>query len=183
MFASGTTVAGKYRIERVLGEGDMGVVLAATHVQLGSPVALKFLRPEMARHKSVVERFMREARASAQLRSENACRVSDVGMLDDVLPYIVMELLTGRDLSSLLKLGVIAHGKWSDAKAVCNGSTTCATQADADRASMISDDAKSKGNLATLFVIAGGLVAAGGVVLWATAATPGSVGVTLAGRF
>jgi hypothetical protein len=94
-----------------------------------------------------------------------------------------------------LVLGVIAHGKWSDAKAVCDGSTTCATQADADRASMISDDAKRKGNLATLFVVAGGLLAAGGVVLWATAphedravqlgaaATPGSLGITLAGRF
>ncbi|HEY0479475.1 MAG TPA: protein kinase [Kofleriaceae bacterium] len=102
MFGAGDLIAGKFQIERVIGRGGMGCVVAAMHVHLGQRVALKFLLPEMAVDRGVVERFLREARASAQLRSEHVCRVSDVGLLDDGSPYFVMELLEGRDLASLL---------------------------------------------------------------------------------
>ena len=102
MFEVGTVLAGKYRVERVLGEGGMGIVLAATHIHLGTQVALKLLRPEMAQG-IMVDRFLREARASAQLRSEHVCKVSDVGVLDNNAPYIVMEMLVGQDLQSLLR--------------------------------------------------------------------------------
>ena len=102
VYGPGTVVAGKYRIERVLGEGGMGVVFAATHIHLGTPVALKFLHQEMTHQSTVVERFMREARASAQLRGENVCRVSDVGVADNGPPFIVMELLTGQDLGTVM---------------------------------------------------------------------------------
>src|SRR5262245_58765234 len=95
VYGAGTVVDGKYRIERVLGEGGMGVVFAATHIHLGTPVALKFLHHELTRQAPIVERFMREARASAQLRGENVCRVADVGVVDNGPPFIVMELLAG----------------------------------------------------------------------------------------
>ncbi len=103
MYGVGSILAGKYRIERMIGEGGMGMVVAATHLHLGTQVALKFLHQEMAGVGQMAERFMREARASALLKSEHVCRVSDVGMLDNGAPYIVMELLSGQDLSSLLR--------------------------------------------------------------------------------
>ncbi|MEO8704218.1 MAG: protein kinase [Kofleriaceae bacterium] len=103
VFASGTVLAGKYRVDGVLGRGGMGIVLAATHVTLQQRVALKLLLPDLVFHKELVERFVREARASAQLRGEHVCRVSDVGALDNGAPFIVMELLEGRDLASLVR--------------------------------------------------------------------------------
>jgi eukaryotic-like serine/threonine-protein kinase len=106
VFAPGTLLAGKYRVDRVLGQGGMGVVVAATHVYLGQPVALKFLLPQFLDNHTTVERFLREARAAAALRGEHVCRVSDVGTLDTGSPFIVMELLDGGDLATILT----AHG-------------------------------------------------------------------------
>src|SRR5262245_43146509 len=91
VYQPGTVVAGKYVIERMLGQGGMGYVVSATHIQLGTEVALKFLHSDMVSNRSVVERFMREARHSAQLRGENVCHVSDVGVAEDGSPFIVME--------------------------------------------------------------------------------------------
>ena len=102
VFDVGELLAGKYRVDRVLGKGGMGMVVAATHVHLGQQVALKLLLDRMASDETLVERFVREARASAQLRGEHVCRVSDVDTLDDGSPYMVMELLAGRDLASLV---------------------------------------------------------------------------------
>ncbi|HEX7702249.1 MAG TPA: serine/threonine-protein kinase, partial [Kofleriaceae bacterium] len=76
----------------------MGVVFAATHLELGHRVAIKLLRDEMAESPVIVERFLREARAVVGLRTEHVCRVSDVGRLDTGAPYIVMEMLEGVDL-------------------------------------------------------------------------------------
>ena len=103
MYEVGALLADKYRIDRVLGNGGMGVVVAATHVHLGQPVALKLLRDDLVDDVKMVARFVREARASAQLRSEHVCKVSDVGTLGNNVPYIVMELLAGRDLATLLE--------------------------------------------------------------------------------
>jgi serine/threonine protein kinase len=105
VFSEGTLVAGKYRIDRQLGRGGMGVVVAATHIHLRHQIALKFLEPAYAANPKVVERFVREARAAAGLRGEHVCRVSDVGALDDGTPFIVMELLDGTDLARLLRTG------------------------------------------------------------------------------
>jgi len=102
----GTLVAGKYRIERVIGRGGMGLVCEAVHIHLGTRVALKFLAEEMATEQTAVARFNREARASAQLKSEHICRVSDYGV-EGKAPYIVMELLTGTDLARLSKVRVL----------------------------------------------------------------------------
>src|SRR5690606_26620253 len=95
----GGQLLGKYVIERVLGQGGMGVVVLASHIALGSKVAIKFLLPEACNHPGAVERFLREARAAVQIQSEHVARVSDVGTLDTGLPYMVMEYLDGNDLS------------------------------------------------------------------------------------
>ncbi len=92
----GDVLADKYRIERVLGSGGMGVVAAATHVTLGQTVAVKFLLSDGTDPKAVA-RFLREARATVQLQSEHAARVSDVGKLEGGAPFMVMEYLHGRD--------------------------------------------------------------------------------------
>src|SRR5690606_40266591 len=100
----GEQLLGKYVIERVLGQGGMGVVVLASHIALGSKVAIKFLLPEACNHPGAVERFLREARAAVQIQSEHVARVSDVGTLDTGLPYMVMEFLEGHDQARELEL-------------------------------------------------------------------------------
>ncbi len=100
--AIGGTVADKYRIEQLLGEGGMGFVFEATHLQLGHRVALKVLNTAGMSDKEVVERFLREGRALARLSGEHIARVSDVGTLTTGEPYMVMEFLEGRDLAKEL---------------------------------------------------------------------------------
>ena len=99
----GDVVAGKYRVERVLGAGGMGVVVAATHVKLGQKVALKLLLPQTLDRTEMVERFQREAQAAARLKSDHVARVIDVGVLDSGAPFMVMEHLEGLDLSQLVR--------------------------------------------------------------------------------
>jgi serine/threonine protein kinase len=97
----GDILAAKYRVDRVLGAGGMGVVVAATHLKLDQRVALKFLVSNGVDDQAGA-RFLREARAVVKLRSENVVRVLDTGTLDNGQPYIVMELLEGRDLAQEL---------------------------------------------------------------------------------
>ncbi|HEV7558639.1 MAG TPA: serine/threonine-protein kinase, partial [Kofleriaceae bacterium] len=103
MVPIGSVFAGKYRVERILGQGGMGVVVQATHLQLNQPVAIKFLLPEVMRNEQVVQRFLREAQAAVRLRSEHVARVLDVGALDNGAPYMVLEYLDGMDLSALAR--------------------------------------------------------------------------------
>jgi len=98
----GDVIAGKFRVEQVLGSGGVGVVVAARHLQLDERVALKFLLPNAVRSEVDVARFCREAQASVRLRSEHVARVTDVGTLDTGSPYMVMEYLVGTDLSEVL---------------------------------------------------------------------------------
>ena len=104
MFEPGTVVDGKYRIDRELGHGGMGVVVAATHLTLGTRVALKCMNERVGSDEVSIERFWREARAAAQLRSDHICRVLDVGHHDG-MPYLVMELLEGTDLGRIASKG------------------------------------------------------------------------------
>jgi serine/threonine-protein kinase len=99
----GEVLAGKYRVERVLGEGAMGVVVAARHVDIDRLVALKFIKPQRGALEEQVARIFREAKAAGRLQSEHAGKVLDVGKLDDGAPFIVMELLAGKDLAAILK--------------------------------------------------------------------------------
>lgn len=101
-FAVGDMIAGKYEVTGLLGSGGMGYVISARHVELGEMVALKFLRPEALAHAELVERFAREARAAAKIRSEHIANVFDVGTLSDGTPFIVMEYLDGKDLADYL---------------------------------------------------------------------------------
>jgi eukaryotic-like serine/threonine-protein kinase len=99
----GDVLAGKYQVERILGEGGMGVVVAARHLMLGERVAIKFLLPQSLAREDVVVRFLREGQAAARIRSEHVARVYDVGRLDRGEPYLVMEYLEGADLSAVLR--------------------------------------------------------------------------------
>jgi serine/threonine protein kinase len=99
----GTVVDGKYRVEKIIGEGGMGLVVSAIHLGLEQEVAIKFLLPEAMRNKVAVERFLREAKVAAKVRSEHVARVHDVGTLEEGgVPYIVMEHLEGLDLGQLI---------------------------------------------------------------------------------
>src|SRR5262245_17300821 len=100
----GDILAGKYRVDRVLGVGGMGVVVAATHVTLDQKVALKFMLPHALGNPEAVARFVREARNAVRLRSEHVARIIDVSALDNGAPYIVMEYLEGIDLGGYLQL-------------------------------------------------------------------------------
>jgi serine/threonine protein kinase len=99
---AGEVIAGKFQIERVLGEGGMGYVVAARHLQLGQMVALKFMREDVMTD-DYKSRFLREARNTVRLKSKHVSRVLDVGSLDGGAPYMVMEYLEGTDLSALLQ--------------------------------------------------------------------------------
>src|SRR5215470_13436317 len=102
-FQPGYTIGGKYRIDKILGTGGMGIVVKATHVQLLQPVALKFLLASDAKHPDAGARFLREARAAVRLSSEHVCRVLDVGMAESGDPYMVMEYLDGADLDDVMR--------------------------------------------------------------------------------
>jgi serine/threonine protein kinase len=111
----GDVLAGKYRVERVLGEGGMGLVVAAMHMQLEQLVAVKFVLPSMLDSKTVVERFLRESRAAVRLKSEHAAKVLDVGTLESGAPYMVMEYLEGCDLGQVQQQqGVLAFDVAAD---------------------------------------------------------------------
>jgi serine/threonine-protein kinase len=98
----GDVLAGKYRIDKILGAGGMGVVVAAYHLHLDTKVAIKFLLPQALANAQAVARFAREARAAVKIKSEHVARVSDVGTLDNGAPYMVMEYLEGKDLGAWL---------------------------------------------------------------------------------
>ncbi|HKO90735.1 MAG TPA: protein kinase, partial [Polyangiaceae bacterium] len=91
--AVGQVLAGKYRIERILGEGGMGIVVEAHDLGLERRVAIKFLLPDFSKHSEAKERFTREARAAAKIQSEHVARVIDVATLETGAPYMVMEFL------------------------------------------------------------------------------------------
>ncbi|MDI1437449.1 serine/threonine protein kinase [Polyangium sorediatum] len=99
----GDSLLGKYQVERILGQGGMGVVVAVRHLELGELFAIKLLLPKISERPNAVSRFVREARAAARLRSEHVVRVHDVGRLEGGAPYMIMEHLEGDDLAVLLQ--------------------------------------------------------------------------------
>ncbi len=94
----GTVIAGRYSVTREIGRGGMALVYEGKHADIGKPVAIKVLSAEFVTSPVVVERFLREARAAAAVRSPYICDVYDTGKLEDGRPFLVMELLTGESL-------------------------------------------------------------------------------------
>ena len=98
----GQVVNGKYKLLRLVGDGGMGSVFEAEHLMLGTHVAIKVLHGEMARRPGLVDRFLQEARVSAQIKSPHVVQVTDVDRTPEGVAYLVMELLQGEPMSALL---------------------------------------------------------------------------------
>lgn len=110
--APGDLIAGKYRLERELGRGGMGVVYLAIDLELERHVAIKILLEEHAQDQGSVLRFLREAKASVKIKSEHVAHVYETGKLPSGVPYIVMEHLQGRDLAERLdSVGPLSVGE------------------------------------------------------------------------
>jgi serine/threonine-protein kinase len=135
--APGDVIAQKYRVDRILGVGGVGFVLAAKHVDLDGYFALKFLKKRFLRDASIVERFTREAKAACRIKSEYVARVYDVGSHAGA-PFIVMEHLVGRDLAALLA----ERGAFSIGDATEYGIQACAALAVAHASGIIHRDIK-----------------------------------------
>ncbi len=103
--AEGAVVGGKYRLQRELARGGMGSVWQAVHLQLDAPVAIKFMDTALGASDIARERFVREAKAAAQIQSPHVVHISDYGVEGGTVPYIVMELLQGEDLDRRLLRG------------------------------------------------------------------------------
>ncbi len=142
---AGEVLASKYQVERVLGIGGMGVVVAARHMQLEQRVAIKFMRVEAAQHANGVDRFLREARAVVALSSEHVAKVLDVGTLESGAPYMVMEYLAGADLGEVLK----TKGPLSVADTVNTVLQACEALAEAHMLGIVHRDLKPSNLFAT----------------------------------
>jgi serine/threonine-protein kinase len=136
----GEVLAQKYRVESVVGAGGMGVVVSARHLQLGQVVAIKLLTlpPDEDRREEAIARFLHEAQAAAKLQSDHVVRIYDVGQLDNGLPFMVMELLSGIDLGTLLD----ESGPLPEAQAIDLLLQACAGVAEAHRMGIVHRDLK-----------------------------------------
>jgi serine/threonine protein kinase len=99
----GRTLASKFRLETLLGQGGMGAVFRAHHMALDKTVAVKVMHKELASDPTFAARFHREARAASRLDHENSIRILDFGEEPDGLLYIAMEFLSGRDLLTIIE--------------------------------------------------------------------------------
>ena len=135
----GTVLLGKYRVNSLIGEGGMGVVIRAKHIDLDEDVAIKCLLPEMLERPDIVQRFLREAKAAVKLKGEHVARVHDVGRLDNQIPFIVMEYLEGADLNAILK----HHGRQEPAVAVDLMLQACEAIAEAHSLGIVHRDIKA----------------------------------------
>ncbi len=134
----GDIVAEKYSVGPVIGAGGMGIVYKARHIELGTWVAIKVIRPDIAQNSSLWRRFAREARALAALHNKNVVRVHDAGTLPSGLRYLVMELLDGTDLRRLL----LTRGALKAPEAVDHVLQVCSALGDAHRLHIIHRDIK-----------------------------------------
>ena len=143
----GEVIAGKYRVERLLGAGGMGVVIEATHTELDQRVAIKMLREEGLKDSKARARFALEAKAVVRLKSLHVARVIDVGALENGSPFLVMELLEGADLARTLD----ERGALPIAEAVAYMLQVCEGVAEAHGFGIIHRDLKPR----NLFVTTG----------------------------
>ncbi len=139
---AGSVIAGRYRVEHTIGQGGMGMVLSATHLETGERVAVKVLHAAALQNKEAVARFEREARAAGKMNGAYTARILDVGTLESHAPYIVMEYLEGEDLAHILK----RRGPLPIAEAVDYLAQACEALAGAHAAGIVHRDLKP-GNL------------------------------------
>lgn len=112
---AGTVLAGRYAIERLIGEGGMGEVYLGRHQTIDKLVAIKLLAPERARRPRTVSRFLQEAKAASKIRHEHIVDITDFGEVDG-LAFFVMEYLDGEDLSDIVKRE--GRVSWARARAI-----------------------------------------------------------------
>jgi serine/threonine protein kinase len=104
----GALVAGRFRIERLLGQGGMGEVYLAVDTRLDRKLALKVLAPGLARDPQYLQRFHREARAASALSHPHVCVIHEIGEAEDGSPFMAMELIEGESLQARLRQGPLA---------------------------------------------------------------------------
>ncbi|XXX82528.1 serine/threonine-protein kinase [Sorangium sp. So ce134] len=134
----GDVLLGKYTVERVLGRGGMGIVVAARHRELGELFAIKLLLPRALADAQATELFLREARAAVQLKGDHIVRVHDVGRLETGAPYMVMEHLVGSDLQQI----VVERGPLPVGEAVDYVLQVCNALAEAHAQGLVHRDLK-----------------------------------------
>lgn len=93
----------KYRVDAIIGQGGMGIVCACTNLDLNKKIAIKMLKPDVLTDVDATTRFKREASAASQLTSEYVAKVTDYGVFDNRVPFMVMEYLDGLDLADYLE--------------------------------------------------------------------------------
>src|SRR5271163_5266132 len=103
MISSGQTIAGKYRINQLLGSGGMASVWSATNIFTERQFAIKFMLPAVARTPEAARRFLLEAKISARVNHPNIIEIIDVGQAEDASLFLVMELLTGSSLDVAIR--------------------------------------------------------------------------------
>ncbi len=101
----GTVLDGRYKIEKVLGEGGMGLVYKARHITLNKPLAIKVLKAEVSKDQEIVARFRQEAQSATSIGNHHIIDISDFGVLPDGSTYFVMEFLDGISLTSAVEPG------------------------------------------------------------------------------
>ncbi|QUV83809.1 serine/threonine-protein kinase [Chloracidobacterium aggregatum] len=134
----GQTLDGKYRIEAKIGEGGMGAVYRARHVLMDTHLAIKVLHPSLVSDATSVARFQREAQAMARIRHSNAIAVTDFGVTEDQINYIVMELFEGESLRKVLE----REKKLPYATAIAIARQVCGALEAAHRSGVIHRDIK-----------------------------------------
>lgn len=134
----GSVIAGKYQVDRVLGVGGMGTVVAARSLETGETVAIKFMLPHCAQQRQLMVRFQREARATERIKSEHVRRVIASGSAGVDAPFIVMEYLDGEDLKSFVR----REGPLEPRQAAAYVSQVCNALAEAHALGIVHRDLK-----------------------------------------
>ncbi|MFO0639226.1 MAG: serine/threonine-protein kinase [Polyangiaceae bacterium] len=125
----GSLLAGKYRLESLLGTGGMGTVYEGLHEGVGKRFAIKVLRSEAFHDEPTRARFRKEAQAAAKIEHPNVVAVFDVGETDDAAPFMVMELLRGQSLFEALEAGRMAPEQAVDVAIEMLSALDCAHKA------------------------------------------------------
>lgn len=124
----GRTLGGRFRLLQRLGSGGMSSVYLARHVSINRTMAIKLLRPELARDPIQRDRFLREARAVNRINHENIVEITDFGETEDALVYLVMEYVPGEPLYEIMGDGPVPAPRALDIVGQCGSALARAHQ-------------------------------------------------------